>query len=269
MRNISFLFILSVVFINSYAQNIPYGNNPEAGAYFNVDGVKLYYEIYGEGEPILMLHGRVHGYISEFDRLISELSKTHQVICLATRGHGKSEIGHEPFSWEQRANDAYRLIEQLNLDSTLVIGFSDGGLTGLALAVYYPKSVIKLVAIGVGEKNPDRIANNSEEKLLARYNKKFTKMLEIMPEPERWNECLMMLNDFSNNDRRDAQMLKNIKCPVLLINGERDVIFPVEALVKYYRLIPNAQLAVIPDCHHVVFKCNFPAFWECTRKFIY
>ena len=75
------------------AQNIPYGNNPAAGHYFNVGDVKIYYEIYGSGKPIVLLHGGVYGYIDEFTPFIQKLSEKYQVICIATRGHGKSEIG--------------------------------------------------------------------------------------------------------------------------------------------------------------------------------
>ena len=87
---------------STQSQAIPYGNNPQAGHYFNVGDAKLYYEVYGKGKPIVMLHGGVYGYISEFEPFINRLSESYQVICIATRGHGKSEIGKEPFTYKQR-----------------------------------------------------------------------------------------------------------------------------------------------------------------------
>ena len=112
---------------------------------------KLYYEIYGKGKPLVLLHGGVYGYIDEFEPFINRLSENYQVICIATRGHGKSEIGHSPFTYKQRAEDAYKVIRSITKDSVVVIGFSDGGFSGLKLAALHPESVNKLIAIGVGD----------------------------------------------------------------------------------------------------------------------
>ena len=71
---------------SAQSQAIPYGNNPQAGHYFDVGDARLYYEVYGKGKPIVMLHGGVYGYISEFEPFINRLSESYQVICIATRG---------------------------------------------------------------------------------------------------------------------------------------------------------------------------------------
>ena len=113
----AFFFVLFILLnYNLSAQDIPYGYNPDAGKYFDVgNNTNLYYEIYGEGAPLLILHGGVFGYINEFEYLIPKLVDKFQVICLATRGHGKSDIGTEQYTYEQRANDAYKLIQLLEL----------------------------------------------------------------------------------------------------------------------------------------------------------
>src|ERR1700684_4167557 len=80
---------------------IPYGANPASGHYLQVNGARIYYEIYGSGgTPLVLLHGGLYGYIEEFGELIQELSKHRQVIAIATRGHGKSEVGAQPFSYK-------------------------------------------------------------------------------------------------------------------------------------------------------------------------
>ena len=264
------LFSLCLLF-TVQAQEIPYGNNPDAGNYFEVSGVKLYYEIYGEGDPILMLHGGVFGYISEYSKLIEELSKTNRVICLATRGHGKSYIGNEPFSYEQRANDALALVKHLKYDSITVVGFSDGGLSTLTMAALYPNIVTKAVVMGVGEVlrgSRENFATYSADSLLAKYNGYFSGLLELMPEPERWGECLTMMNSFYNNVVMDKETLNKIECPVLIINGEDDMYFNIDAVTNCYKAIPNADLSIIPGCHHVVFWCNFQAVWLYMYAFL-
>src|ERR1700749_291567 len=107
MKRRIFFYLLILLNSSLFAKKIPYGNNPQAGHYFNVGGANLYYEIYGKGKPLLMLHGGVYGYIDEFEFLIPKLAEKYMVICVATRGHGKSEIGHEPYTYQQRAEDGY------------------------------------------------------------------------------------------------------------------------------------------------------------------
>ncbi|MFT3947781.1 MAG: alpha/beta hydrolase [Agriterribacter sp.] len=100
---VGLVFFCLAVATTALSQKIEYGNNPSAGHYFDVGGAKLYYEIYGQGKPIVLLHGGVYGYIDEFEPFIEKFSQNYQVICIATRGHGKSEIGHIQYSYEQRA----------------------------------------------------------------------------------------------------------------------------------------------------------------------
>lgn len=150
MRRISALLTLFLALkaCCAFAQ-IPYGNNPAAGHYFKLkDGTRLYYEVYGEGKPFLLLHGGVFGYIDEFEPFIAKLKDKYQVICIATRGHGKSDIGNAPYTFDQRANDVFQVIQSITRDSVIVLGFSDGGYSGFKLAANYPQVVKKLVSIG-------------------------------------------------------------------------------------------------------------------------
>ena len=234
MKTILILPFVLFLTIKAQSQDVPYGNNPNAGNYFEEGGVKLYYEVYGEGEPVLMLHGGVFGSIKEFSKLIDELSKTYKIICLATRGHGKSYIGNEPFSYEQRATDALDLVKHLKYDKVTVIGFSDGGLSALTMAAIYPGVVSKAIVIGVGEVpegSRENFATYSADSLMAKYPDHFTKLVKLMPEPERWDEFLKMMNSFYNNVVIDERILSKIKCPVLIINGEDDIYFPVDTVV--------------------------------------
>ncbi len=250
---------------------IPYGNNAKVGKYFNTGKVNLYYEIYGKGDPILLLHGGVYGYISEFEHLIPKLAENHQVICLATRGHGKSEIGHEPFTFQQRAEDAYKLLQHLKIKSVTVIGFSDGGFGGFKMAALYPEVVNKLVTMGIGDRKKDptkELTNYSEESLMKTSGNYFSSLKKLMPEPERWNECLNMLNDLYNNDVVSTETFEKIKCPVLIMAGDNDNYYKVEKVVECYSKIPNAKLAIIPGCGHVILYCNFPAVWESMKGFV-
>jgi pimeloyl-ACP methyl ester carboxylesterase len=267
---ISYLLILIGV-NDCFSQDIPYGSNPSAGHYCNVGDAKIYYEIYGKGKPIVMLHGGVYGYIDEFSPFISRLAESFQVICIATRGHGKSEIGKQPFSYKQRADDAYKVIRSITKDSVAVIGFSDGGLSGLKLAALYPELVSKLIAMGVGDRPQNRQGeklNYTRESLMKSDSAFFTGRLKLMPEPQRWNESLAMLTAMYNTDYMSKETFEKIQCPVLLMNGDQDGYSSLDEFIQCAKYIRKAQVALIPGCYHVIFFCNFPAVWASLQPFL-
>ena len=254
------------------AQSIPYGYNDEAGAYFDVgNSTKLYYEVYGEGPPLLILHGGVFGYIDEFEYLIPKLAEKYQVVCLATRGHVKSDIGNEPFTYEQRANDAYKMIKHLGLEKVTVIGFSDGGFAAYKLAAIYPEVVEKMIVMGAGDDPPSDepgTSNYSADDLMAGMGEYFGKRVENMPEPERWGESLEMLNDLYNSSHVSEETFSKIKCPVMIMSGDADEYSNPAACLAAHNYIPNSTLSIIPGCGHVILYCNFPAVWESMRPFL-
>ncbi|MFW9951686.1 MAG: alpha/beta fold hydrolase, partial [Candidatus Thorarchaeota archaeon] len=95
--SVIYLFILLLP-LTIFGQ-IPYGNNPVVGRYIQTDDAKIYYEIYGEGEPLVLIHGSLYGYIDEFKTVLPDLTERFKVIAVALRGHGKSEIGDQDFSY--------------------------------------------------------------------------------------------------------------------------------------------------------------------------
>ncbi|RYF37996.1 MAG: alpha/beta hydrolase, partial [Chitinophagaceae bacterium] len=141
---------------------IPYGANPKAGRYVNVGDAKIYYEVYGKGAPIVVLHGGIVGSTYEMHPFIDSLKKSYLVIAVTTRGHGKSEMGSEAPTYQRKAEDVMAVINAVTKDSVMVLGFSDGAYTGYFLATAHPEKVKKLIAIGAGEwKQGFRTFNNT------------------------------------------------------------------------------------------------------------
>ena len=179
---------------------IPYGNNSAAGHYVQADDAKLYYEVYGKGEPVLVMHGGGVGCTYEMGRFIDKLSEKYQVIAMSTRGHGKSEIGSKPISHEQRANDALAVLTAVTNKPAIVLGFSDGAYAGYKLASMYPEKVTKLIAIGAGENVPAlRQIVPSKVEDIKKFDPEFMELqLKLAPEPERlqayWNEFYTFYN---------------------------------------------------------------------------
>jgi pimeloyl-ACP methyl ester carboxylesterase len=216
MFKVMYCCLALLIPVTVLSQKIPYGNNPQAGHYFNVGDARIYYETYGKGEPFVLLHGGVYGYIDEFEYIIPKLAEKYQVICIATRGHGKPEIGNTPFTYQQRAEDCFKVIRNITKDSVTVLGFSDGGYSGLKLAALYPDVVKKLIAIGVGDKPKDSVYNKYHYTVaeLKKASPKFIESrMQLMPEPDRYDECLAKLNDLYNKDYMSKETFSTIQCP--------------------------------------------------------
>ena len=269
MKHLTGILFLLCIGLSSQAQKVPYGNNPEAGAYLDVQGTQLYYESYGSGSPLLLLHGGVYGYIDEFEGLIPKLAEKYQVICLATRGHGKSEVGQKPYSWKQRANDAKALLDHLNVNQAIVVGFSDGAAAALKMAAMYPKSVSRVVSMGMGDQAIDaESVDYSEKSLMAQAGQFFESRKKLMAEPDRWGESLQWLNTLYNEDVLSEETFLTIKQPVLLVNGESDEYYSSASLESLHSHLPNSTKVVIQGCGHVILYCKFPETWNALADFL-
>ncbi|HEY6955839.1 MAG TPA: alpha/beta hydrolase, partial [Flavisolibacter sp.] len=126
---------------------IPYGSNKAAGKYYDIRGFKMYAETYGSGNPLLIIHGN-GGSISNFVNQIPFFSKKYKVIVADSRAQGNSKDPSDSLSYEMMADDYAALLDQMKIDSAYVIGWSDGGINGLLLAIRHPEKVKKLAVTG-------------------------------------------------------------------------------------------------------------------------
>lgn len=218
---------------------------------------------------MVVLHGGGYGSTYEMATFVDSLSKTYQVIAISTRGHGRSEIGSTPMTYEQKANDVYAVIQAMTSDSVTVLGFSDGAYTGYKLASMYPARVRKLVAIGAGEQVPGLRKVILDTGTAFRLDSLYWKQqLSLMPEPGRLQEYWTKLADFYNTMTASKTLFASIKCPVLVLSGERDQNAPLATVIAAYQMIPNSQLSIIPNAPHPVFLVNFPAVWASVSPFL-
>ena len=247
----------------------PYGANPKAGHYVQSNDAKIYYEVYGKGQPIVFLHGGLFGSSVEMSDFIDILKKTHQVIAISTRGHGKSELGTQTLTLEQRANDALAVINAVTNDSVVVIGFSDGGYAAYQLGAMYPSRVKKMVVMGAGELYPGLRTFDFTAKQAMEMDKVFwAQQLKLMPEPDRLQDMFAQVNNCYSNLTVGKALLGAIKCPVLVMAGDRDSGNTVEHVVNAARMIPNHQIGIVPNTGHGFFLENFEAAWESIKPFL-
>lgn len=253
----------------SPANETQYGNNPQAGHYVQLGDARIYYEVYGKGQPLVVLHGGGYGSIYEMYQFIDSLRKTYQVIAISTRGHGKSQIGNTPVTYEQRANDAMSAINAVTKDSVIILGFSDGAYTSYKVASMYPARVKKLIAIGAGEQVPGLRKVILDTSVAFKLDELYWKQqLALMPEPQRLQEYWSKMAAFYNTMTASKELFGSIQCPVLVVAGERDMNAPLATIIAAYQMIRNSQLSIIPNAPHPVFLVNFPAVWSSIVPFM-
>lgn len=246
MQRTTLVFFLLIISITAFCQNkINYGNNTAAAKYYHVRGINMYTEQYGSGKPLLLIHGN-GGSIHSMASIIPFFSKHYKVIAVDSRAHGKSTDNADSLSFEMMADDEAALLDQMHIDSAYVIGWSDGGIIALALAMRHPDKVIKLASTGANLW-PDSTALVPavwmDEKNY--YDSTHSKTFSSTKEKNDWK--VFMLDWLQPNIPLSA--LKQIVCPSLIICGDHDLI-NLEHTVKIYQNISNANLWVLPDSGH-------------------
>jgi len=246
MQKIFLLLVLFSIAKSTFPQGkIDYGNNNPAGKYYKVRGINIYTEQYGSGKPLLLIHGN-GGSIHSMASIIPYFSQHYKVIAVDSRAHGKSTDPADSLSFEMIADDNAALLDQLQIDSAYVIGWSDGGIVALVLAMRHPGKVIKLASTGANLW-PDSTALIpsvwKEEKEY--YDLQHLKTLTTAKEKNDWK--IFMLDWLQPNIPLTA--LHNISCPSLIISGDHDLIV-LEHTIKIYQNIPKANLWVLPDSGH-------------------
>jgi pimeloyl-ACP methyl ester carboxylesterase len=247
----------------SYGQAI----KPAVSGYASVNGTKVYYEVYGEGKPLILLHGAYYTIQMNWGQLIPELSKNRKVIAIELQGHGHTPFSDRKLSRSTLASDVEKVMDYLKIDSADVAGYSFGGQIAYQFAIQSPKRLRKLVIISAAYKSagwvpevtngfkkmkPELFANSP---LQVAYD-------AVAPDKSKWTNFLEQMIALAGQpfDLGDDNIAK-ISAPVLIISGDNDGMDKIE-LAKTYKLLgggnsadlqpmPKSQLAIVPGQSHV------------------
>ncbi len=257
MKRVLRMFIVFLVFAgSSFAQGkIVYGSNSMTGHYIHVNGIKLYYEIYGNGHPLLLLHGN-GGSIYSMRYQIPALAEHFKVIAVDSRAQGRSSDSNADLSFTLMASDMAGLLDSLHIDSAYVVGWSDGAIIGLKLALEYPNKVSKLVS-DAANFLPDSTA--LPEKMLEAMRRTSFATLDSATQrriisqsffPKRAGLIFDKLNrlDLYHPHFTDKQ-LESIDTPTLVMAGDHDLI-KIGHTLKLFHLLPESQLCIVPGTNH-------------------
>jgi pimeloyl-ACP methyl ester carboxylesterase len=249
----------------------PAANEAPNGArgYANVNGLKLYYEIYGRGRPVVLLHGGLSNIDTDFGKMLPELAKTRRVIAIEQQGHGHTADIDRPLRYEQMADDTAAVLKQLNVKNADFVGYSMGGGIALQVAVRHPALVRKLVFFGGAAYSP----SGYYPELAALWKQMKPEQLngtpwqqayaKIAPHPEAWNKLVSRMMELDQGWAGfDEKAVRAIKAAALLIIGDADIVRP-EHTAQLVRMLgggmpgdiggppARSQLAVLPGTTHV------------------
>jgi len=221
--------------------------------YSAVNGLTMYYEVYGQGKPLVLIHGGGSTIQTSFGRIIPFLAKHRQIIAVELQAHGHTNDRNTDLTFEQDADDIAALLDNLTMSKADFLGFSNGGHTAIEIAIRHPQLVNKLILASTFY-NRSAVAPQFWDGFDGAT-------LDMMPQAlkdgylKANNDRAGLLNMFTKDVQRmkafkgwtDEQM-KSIKAPTLVINGNTDVGSPEHA-VEMYRIIPNCELAIFPGGH--------------------
>ena len=257
--------------------------NLPPGQYVKANGLKIYYEEYGSGEPLILLHGATDT-CKLWKPHLPHLTKHFQVITPDSRGHGRTRNPSGDLSYQIMADDLAALIQALNLKKPLIFGYSDGGQIGLDLGIRYPELPGALVLGGVwyrfsktyqeglrkagfegpGEVNFETIDENTQPGWIDRMRE-----AHPHPDPDYYQELLKNISAlWWKSLKYSKEDFDKVLCPTLVIIGDRDEMIPLEQAHEMVEMIPRAELGLIPGATHNEVLKEGGMFLQLTLDFL-
>ena len=259
--------LLQFCFINAQEKfDTPYGNNKSVGKYVELNGAKIYYEEYGNGEPLLLIHGN-GADIELMENQIDYFKSKYRVIIADNRGHGKSELKTDSLTYTQITKDWDGLVKHLKLDSINVLGWSDGGIIALKMGISKESKIKKIVAMAANLR-PDTTAVHSWAPNAVMKSELLAKEMIAKGDTSRnWKLKLQHYGLLLNQPNISHDDLKKIKVPVLIVAGDRDII-KNEHSVEIFEQLSKGQLCIMPGSTHIAPKTKPKMFNEIVNRFL-
>jgi pimeloyl-ACP methyl ester carboxylesterase len=224
------------------------------GSYASVNGLKMYYEVQGNGRPLVLLHGGVCTIEVCLDKIRAPFAKTRRTIAIEQQGHGRTADIDRPLSYEQMTEDTAALLRQLKVANADFFGYSMGGAIALRVALKHPDLVRRVVIIGTATSSEGLVPGLMEnmkalkpEDVPQQFRDAYAK---TAPDPKQWPALVGKIKTLML-EAKDLQPedVRAIQAPTLFMIGDSDIVRPEHA-VETFRLLPRGQLAVLPGSDH-------------------
>lgn len=251
----------------SNSNDTQYGDNSISGQLIETNGASIYFETYGneEHQPIILIHGN-GGSIEAMTHQIDFFKDSYYVVVADNRTHGKSG-GIDSVNYDMMAKDYIGIIDQLNLNSVYVLGHSDGGIIGLLMAINYPDKIGKLVAAVPNLVSGEESIVAWELEFSRGYRALIDSMIMVNDQSRNWKIEKIHMELMKNEPNIDISELSKIKCPVLVMTSDNDIIKP-RHILKIYENIPESHLFVMPGATHFMIRDEHELYNEMSNRFL-
>ncbi len=260
MRKLFGFFVLAFIALTNFAQaedrwmtlpDPPALPQATESGYAPVNGIQMYYAVYGAGDPVLLIHGGL-GHADIWANQVIELAKTHKVIVGDSRGHGRSTRDEKPYGYTLMAADYLALLDFLKVDKAALVGWSDGGIIGLDIAMSHPERLTKLFAqaanVTVDGVDPAVATNVTFGTYIERMGKDYVRLSKT---PDQYNAFVEQISKmWASEPAWTKEQLAAIKVPTAIVLGDHDEAI-TRAHTEYMAAnIPAAKLVILKDASH-------------------
>src|SRR4051794_6287897 len=224
---------------------------PDQSGFAPVNGIQMYYAVFGAGDPILLIHGGLgHGDI--WASQVATMSKTHKVIIADSRGHGRSTRTEQPYGYDLMASDYLALLDYLKIDKTALVGWSDGGIIGIDIALHHPERLTRLFAqaanVTVDGVDPGVATNKTFNAYIERMGRDYKKMSKT---PDEYDAFVAQISHmWESQPNWPKEELAKITTPTAIVAGDHDEAIKREHTDYMASVIPGAKLIILPNASH-------------------
>ena len=224
---------------------------PETSGYARVNGIDMYYATFGEGDPVLLIHGGL-GHADIWASQVAELSKTHKVIVADSRGHGRSTRDAQPFGYHLMASDYLALLDHLGIEKTALVGWSDGGIIGIDIALTHPERLTRLYAqaanVTTDGLDPGVLLDKTFAAYIERSGRDYRKLSKTPAEYDAFVGQISQM--WQSQPAWTKEQLATITTPTAIVTGDHDEAVKREHTDYMASAIPGAKLIILPDASH-------------------
>jgi pimeloyl-ACP methyl ester carboxylesterase len=278
MRSVRLLILLLIVLagvLPAPAQNpwerlpaTPVLPKPERSGIVQVDGIRLWYAVFGHGSPVILLHGGLANS-NYWGLQVPALAPHFEVIVVDSRGHGRSTWDGQPITYHLMATDVLALMDALDIPQAALVGWSDGAIIGLDIAIHHPDRLTRLFAFGANSSLSGVKSAELSPTFAAYQSRTQDEYRKLSPRPSEFKAFLAQLNKMWNTEPTfsDAQ-LRTITTPTWIVDGDRDEIIKREDTDRMARLIPGAREMILSRTSHFAFLQDPKQFNEALLRFL-
>ncbi|TPK82659.1 alpha/beta fold hydrolase [Mesorhizobium sp. B2-4-12] len=223
----------------------------EQSGYAPVNGIQMYYAVFGTGDPVLLIHGGL-GHADVWANQVATLSKTHKVIVADSRGHGRSTRTDEPYGYDLMASDYLALLDYLKIDKTALVGWSDGGIIGIDIALHHPERLTRLFAqaanVTTDGVDPGVMTNKTFAAYIDRSGRDYKKLSKT---PAQYDAFVAQISHmWESQPAWTKEQLGKITTPTAIVAGDHDEAIKREHTEYMASAIPGAKLIILPNASH-------------------